>query len=58
MALKRHTGSPSAREWRHLEVQRDYPDFRWQRPFTFDGYFYLHAVNLSSRCNFDHPIVA
>lgn len=60
VALKRHTGSPTAGEWRHLELRakRSFPKFRWQRPFSFNGHFYLHAVTLQGRCNLDHAAAA
>ena len=60
VALKRHSGSPSAQEWRHLEVRakKSFPEYRWQRPLTFDRHFYLHATGPSIRCNVDHAVAA
>ncbi len=60
VALKRHTGSPTAGEWRRLETRakRSFPEFRWQRPVSFNGHFYLHAVGLGMRCNLEHAVAA
>ena len=58
VALKRHSGSPTAGEWRHLEVRakRSFPEYRWQRPVTFNEHFYLHAVDPRARYCFDHAL--
>lgn len=60
VALKRHTGAPTAGEWRNLEVQakRKFPQFRWQRPLSFNHHYYLHAIDFGLRCNLDHALAA
>ena len=54
VALKRHSGSPTAGEWSHLEVRakRSFPGFRWQRSFSIDRHFYLHAARSLSEDSF------
>jgi hypothetical protein len=56
VALRRHAGSPTAGEWRLLEVRakRSFPGYRWLPPAYFNGHFYLHAVDLKGRCGENH----
>lgn len=60
VSLKRHSGSPTAGEWRRLETdaKRAFPRFRWQRPLTFNHHYYLHAVGIGMSCNLDHGLAA
>ena len=60
VALKRHSGSPSAGEWRHIEMRakRTFPEFRWQRSNDNTRHFYLHAVSPFGRCNVNHAMTA
>ena len=61
ITLKRHTDSPTAGEWNHMErlAKRQFPEYRfWHRPPFGTTHYFLHAVDLAARCNRDHAIVA
>ena len=59
VVLKRHSGSPTAGEWRDLEVaaKARFPEYRWRRPIDDNSHFYFHAVDTRGECNIDHTIV-
>ncbi len=56
VVLKRHTDSPTAGEWHHIEslARRQFPDYRWRRPAPVTKHFYLHALDWNARCSHDH----
>ncbi|MDP6495231.1 MAG: hypothetical protein QGI09_07415 [Dehalococcoidia bacterium] len=58
VVLKRHSGRPTAGEWRDMEVtaKARFPEYRWQRPFYDNEHFYFHAVDRRRTCNTDHTI--
>ena len=45
VVLNRHTGSPTAGEWHHLEAvgRRVFPETRWREPRSMPEHFHLHA---------------